>query len=273
MEYVTSFYRQQGRNGTSLLLQQYLCRQIPVCFGCICAGAEDECGAGVLYGEKVPGGEAVPGGEKVPGGEAVPGREKIPDKEKVPGGIRGRDRAGGYLTGRLLAWCRGFPWVSLAKRKEKYFAGIRGGLEEAIEQAQRELWDSGLTEKGEEVDLAGMLCVEEKVVLFGRGRHRIFLLNSLFGKGYAQELTRDRDCGGLWFWEGGMERNVGIMLASGTFASCIPQRLLQEALNVNETFTQEQADRRLRELAREGERRGGRNMAAVVLYGRQAGDF
>ena len=36
MEYLTSCYRRQGEQGNSLLLQQYLCRQTPVCFACLC---------------------------------------------------------------------------------------------------------------------------------------------------------------------------------------------------------------------------------------------
>lgn len=43
MEYLTTCYRRQGERGCSLLLQQYLCRQTPVCFACLCsmAGGED----------------------------------------------------------------------------------------------------------------------------------------------------------------------------------------------------------------------------------------
>ncbi|MDE7352588.1 MAG: hypothetical protein K2O06_06005 [Acetatifactor sp.] len=179
------------------------------------------------------------------------------------------DRAGGYLTGRLLTWFRGIPWMSLAKGKEKYFFRVRRELEETIRQSDRELWDGALLAEGEAVDLAGMLCADERVILFGRGRHRIFWLNTMFGKGHVREFSGERGRDGLWIWEGGMESNVGILLASQDFESSLSPRLLQEILNVNEAFTQEQADRRLKELAREGERRGGRNMAAMVLYGRE----
>lgn len=36
MRYLTICVRQRGERGTSLLLQQYLCRKIPVCFACLC---------------------------------------------------------------------------------------------------------------------------------------------------------------------------------------------------------------------------------------------
>lgn len=242
MEYITSCYRQQGDDAASLLLQQYLCGQMPVCFACISAGAgregwEEENGCG----------------------------HKDQDKDEN----EARNRAGGYLTGRLLTWFRGFPWMSMAKRRGKYFSRARRELEEAVRQAERELEDGGLSAKAAGADLAGMLCADENVILFGRGRHRIFLLNTMFGKGHVRELSGERDSNGLWLWEGAMESNVGILLASQGFGNGLSPRLLQQVLNVNEVFTQEQADRRLKELAREGERAGSRNMAAVVLYGRE----
>ena len=236
MGYITSCYRQQGDGAASLLLQQYLCGQMPVCFACISAGT---------------------------------GRDGWGDENGCGNKDEARDRAGGYLTGRLLIWCRGFPLRSLAKGKEKYFARVRRELEKTIRQSDRELWDGAVLAGGETVDLAGMLCADENVILFGRGRHRIFLLNTMFGKGHVRELSGERDSSGLWFWEGAMESNVGILLTSQDFGNCLSPQLLQQVLNVNEAFTQEQADKRLKELAREGERAGGRNMAAVVLYRRE----
>lgn len=42
MEYLTAYYRQQGESGCSLLLQQYSCRQTPVCFACLCSAEGEE---------------------------------------------------------------------------------------------------------------------------------------------------------------------------------------------------------------------------------------
>lgn len=46
MEYLTAYYRRQEESGCSLLLQQYLCRHVPVCFACLCT-AEGEEGSGI----------------------------------------------------------------------------------------------------------------------------------------------------------------------------------------------------------------------------------
>ncbi len=47
MEYLTTCYRRQGEGGCSLLLQQYLYRQVPVCFACLCTAegrkAKEDC--------------------------------------------------------------------------------------------------------------------------------------------------------------------------------------------------------------------------------------
>ena len=42
MEYLTSCYRQRAGSGGFLLLQQYQCRQTPVCFACIDAEQSDK---------------------------------------------------------------------------------------------------------------------------------------------------------------------------------------------------------------------------------------
>lgn len=42
MEYLTTCYKRQGEGGCSLLLQQYICRQTPVCFACLCTAEGGE---------------------------------------------------------------------------------------------------------------------------------------------------------------------------------------------------------------------------------------
>ena len=41
MKYIITYYRTQGVGSPSLVLQQYLFREIPVCFVCVCS-AENE---------------------------------------------------------------------------------------------------------------------------------------------------------------------------------------------------------------------------------------
>lgn len=43
MEYLTTCYRRQEEGGCSLLLQQYLCRRVPVCFACLCTAGGEAC--------------------------------------------------------------------------------------------------------------------------------------------------------------------------------------------------------------------------------------
>lgn len=49
MKYMTGYYRQK-EDSTALLLQQYVCREVPVCLGCVCGGKSREAGiAGGLF--------------------------------------------------------------------------------------------------------------------------------------------------------------------------------------------------------------------------------
>lgn len=43
MEFMTGYYRQK-EDSTALLLQQYMCRGVPVCLGCVCGGESREAG-------------------------------------------------------------------------------------------------------------------------------------------------------------------------------------------------------------------------------------
>lgn len=53
MEFMTGFYRQK-EDSTALLLQQYICRGVPVCLGCVCGGGSREAGiAGGLFTRRV----------------------------------------------------------------------------------------------------------------------------------------------------------------------------------------------------------------------------
>lgn len=48
MEFMSGYYRQE--ESTALLLQQYVCRGVPVCLGCICGGESRQAGmAGGLF--------------------------------------------------------------------------------------------------------------------------------------------------------------------------------------------------------------------------------
>ncbi|MCM1541945.1 MAG: hypothetical protein NC121_11880 [Blautia sp.] len=51
MEFMSGYYRQK-EDSTALLLQQYVCREVPVCFGCVCGGESREAGmaGGVFTG-------------------------------------------------------------------------------------------------------------------------------------------------------------------------------------------------------------------------------
>ena len=110
------------------------------------------------------------------------------------------------MTGRLLIWFRA-PF-------QTWYSAERS--------------DAGPVQKESHFHPHKASLPDPRVILFGRGRHRIFLLNTMFGKGHVRELSGERDSSGLWFWEGAMESNVGILLTSQDFGNCLSPRLLQQ---------------------------------------------
>ncbi len=62
-----------------------------------------------------------------------------------------------------------------------------------------------------------------------------------------------------------METNIGILLASDSFYRQISQDELENCLAVKSIISPVQAQKRIRELGRAAERRGGRDMAAILL--------
>ena len=62
-----------------------------------------------------------------------------------------------------------------------------------------------------------------------------------------------------------LEPDVGLLLATDSLCDCVSETMMGEILSVREVVSQEQMDRHLRELCREGERKGGVGMGAVFI--------
>lgn len=215
MEFLSACYWQQGKNRSSLLLQQYACGGTVVYFACVCMGRDED------------------------------------------------GRVSGYMTGRLLRWFRNLSLRRLVKSTEKQMKAARKSLEEVVERTDRELVSAGLSEAGQDADLAGLLCVGERFFLFYRGRQRIWLINTSFGRAHTDRIGKDSET--LCVEEGILEPDVGLLLAVGKEGFLIEERMMGEGLFVREVLTEEQMERHLRELAEEAVRRGESDMAAVFL--------
>lgn len=234
MDFLTCFYRQQSEYAASVLLQQYQWKQMHVLFACVCAGGE----------------------------------EAAEDGRNMSRGLR--------------QWFRGLD----LKRLTSLF-GLAERLEEAIERIdleQREMREALMKpvndfsgkkcfRDGENADLAeavkaditGVFCIEDECLLFYRGSGRIYLMNTAFGRGHVRRLDKGAEGCRLRMEQGVLQQDVGLLLAAEPFFTWVTEKMLAEGLFVGEAVTEEQMEKHLRELAREGERKGGLGSGAVFI--------
>lgn len=209
MEFMTGYYRQK-EDSTALLLQQYVCRGVPVCLGCVCGGESREAGI-----------------------------------------------AGGSLTGRILEEFRKLSLLRAVKKQP-----------ECLKKMERQLykcWESCVVPQ--DFWIAGLLCIGEGFLLFFEGAVKIALCNTGFGRPALHEIggSDDAEGAGLQLQQGSMEDGIGILLASESFYGNIPREDMQSCLWVKDINDAGQTQRRLQELGRMAERRGGRQMGALLL--------
>ncbi len=223
MEYLTACCRQRGEGGCALLLQQYLCRRVPVCFACICTAEED----------------------------------------------RGRETCGN-MAERLLNWCRGVPWHRAAGRPDVWLERAEKELTDLID-GSRDRPNRGEDRGRGALRVTILLGIGAEILALGGGQN-LSLLNTSFGRGKAAGLPGR--------FRGSLEPGAGLLLATDGFLKGVEGRSLEEALGLPEIKTEEQAERRLRELAAYCGKTdsqgvssgngisGGQPAAAILLIGR-----
>lgn len=150
--------------------------------------------------------------------------------------------------------------------------GIR--LEQLLEQLDRE-WGVYLESKCQtskrQPDLIGLICQEDRFLLFNRGEKvKAYLMNKHFGRTHCKCLTNQETVSKLQIVEGRMEPGVAVLIATAEYCGSLSEKQLKECLSVQEMTRTENVKARLRELGEEAVRQGGRHMGAVlVLTGKQ----
>lgn len=131
------------------------------------------------------------------------------------------------------------------------------------EKALQERWTDQLSGIGEDSNYAGILCAEERVILFSHGRMRNFAFFRRFGR--VGWRTLDGQC-----MVGEVEPGTAILTADNAFinyceeelAECLKPQITE---NVSAEICAERAGRRLRELGEKAAAQGGKHMGAVWL--------
>lgn len=173
------------------------------------------------------------------------------------GDSHGAGIAGGLFTGLLLREFRRLSLWKAVQRPEKTLREMERVIYKCRENcsATHDFWT------------VGILCVGESFLIFSEGGTRIVLCNTGFGRPALHEIGETGRAGGqpLQLQWGSMERGIGILLASDSFCENNPQESLLSCLAVKDIQDSRQTQKRVQELGRAAERRGGRNMAALLL--------
>lgn len=220
MKLISSYYWQQEKNASALLLLQCRFKKTELLFACVCEGEE--------------------------GGQAAE-----------------------YLSGRLREWFRRLRLSRAAGNPDRFLRRQETALERLIEHTDAELARAACrTESLPQTvpggaGLAGILCVGEACLVFGRGDAEVRLLNRRMGRPCSENALEWK--AGLRTAQGILEPGAALLLATGSFLESVCGEAVQAGLYVEETASEERAETRLRELGKIGEAAGGVNMAAVFL--------
>lgn len=159
---------------------------------------------------------------------------------------------GGAFTGQLLREFRRLSLWKAVQRPEKFLRKMERAVYRCRENRSAPY----------DFRMAGILCVGENFFIFSEGGMKILLCNTGFGRPALREIIAAEQM--LLQW-GCMEPEIGILLASESFCENIPPESLLNCLAVKDINDSRQTQKRVQELGRAAERRGGRNMAALLL--------
>lgn len=228
MKYLTTYIRRQGEGGSSLLLQHFLCRRVPVCLMCLCtwdAAGEEEDGR-YLTGELRRWCRGFPWHRAARNPERWMERAEAELAEtlrrclaEIERGTETLRRCSVEIDGRAVA----LPGAKEVSRSER----------------------AGQRRASLDIKWRVVLCVGEELLALGDGQ-RLCLLSTYFGRGAARLLAGS--------FRGRMEPGVGLLLATEDVWSGLDRTALEEVICPEALETEEQAKRRLRELTRSGEK-------------------
>ena len=145
--------------------------------------------------------------------------------------------------------------------------GIR--LEQLLEQLDWE-WGVYLGSKCQtsrsQPDLIGLICQDERFLLFYRGEKvKAYLMNKRFGRTLCKCLTNQEAVSKLQIAEGRMEPGIAVLLATAEYCGSLSEKQLKECLSVQEMTRTENVKARLRELGEAAVIRGVRHMGSFLV--------
>lgn len=219
MKYITGYVRlSDGISRDSILLQQIRYGRCNVVLACVCEGGV--IGANVTKQMKL--------------WLAERGTDLFGKKSDY-------NRIRKEMERKLLQWQAD---VQMRMATEKRFAAHSkqktGNLQETMKS---------------QVNLSGILIVDQECWLLQGGESCIYLLNRKFQRTHRSLLTEG--CSADWqVTEGRIQKNVGILLGRKAFFQGISKEVMLQCLAAQDIEREGQIDRRLAEMAEESRRQG-----------------
>lgn len=137
----------------------------------------------------------------------------------------------------------------------------KGAISEHLENALRKQ----LAEKGELITAGAVfLCVENSFFIWSKGTE-VWQLNDRFGRAHGRRLSEGKEKEGGSVICGSLEYGIGILIATETLFCMLSGEQIVNSLAVKELTREEKLQKRLRELCREAERKGGKHPAAMLI--------
>lgn len=168
---------------------------------------------------------------------------------------------GGRITRQLLEGFRRVSMPKAVRRPEKFLTEMERRFMQICEDdlAANAFW------------LSGILCVENKFLIYSVGNVKNSLCNIGFGRPKLHEVKGTAGTGNarMQVQRGTMEAGIGILLASDSFYRQLSQDELEKCLDVKSIKDPIQTQKRIQELGCAAEMRGGRDMAAILLEVRE----
>lgn len=295
MELLSACYYQRGRNDASLLLQKIRYRQVQILFTCICAGTGNGAGrAGSYMAEQILHwfrNLDIKDIFRKPEKGLMRLEESLckavyrTDGELEYSGMMGEERkvnvVGMFcIENRYVMFRRGAGHVCLVNtafgrvhirhmcRLCRCVGDGRDGRDSGYSGGSRDIADGRNSEDSE----------GSRDIVDGRnnrdGRDSGCSRNSRDGKDSGsgrnsgdgrddrnREGQEDRMC----IEQGVLQPDIVMLFSMDDFCRYVTDKMIEDGLAVREVVTEEQMDRHIKELGKEGERLGGMDMGAVLL--------
>lgn len=157
----------------------------------------------------------------------------------------------GYFTERMVEWFHSKYLKGLFEKGRE--TEITKSLEDELEKCMKELERYGRKHGGIKIQYSGILIRNTQCWILSNSESGIYLFNRRYNKVHARYITLQKE---RRVWEGRVQKNIGLLLCTCSFGEILSKEECLEVLFKQGKYDEKQMEKRLKELWREGEKRG-----------------